>query len=280
MNRAQLIQQIQQKKSMLCIGLDVDMEKIPAHLLAMPNPIFEFNKAVIDATHSYCVAYKPNTAFYESYGSVGFAALEKTVHYIKTNYPEQFVIIDAKRGDIGNTALMYAKAFLKNMPGDAITVAPYMGEDSVKPFMQLKDKWAVVLGLTSNDGAKDFQKLPLPKFNAEGKIEVELLCEVLMRKVAQWGTIDNTMFVVGATQAVLIKAIRQTIPNHFLLIPGVGAQGGNLQETIQNGLIPNEYGMLINSSRGIIYASSGVDFANAAAIEAQKLQQQMSEFIE
>ncbi len=279
MNRAQLVQNITTKKSMLCVGLDVDMEKIPTHLLTTTDPIFEFNKAIIDATHQYCVAYKPNTAFYECYGSKGFASLEKTVHYIKQHYPEQFVIIDAKRGDIGNTATMYAKAFLQNMPGDAITVAPYMGEDSVKPFMQLPNKWAVVLGLTSNSGAQDFQKLPLPKFNAQGKIEVELLCEVLMRKVAQWGTVDNTMFVVGATQAVLIKAIRQTIPNHFLLIPGVGAQGGNLEETIKNGIIPNEYGMLINSSRGIIYASSGLDFATVAGLEAQKLQQQMSVFI-
>ena len=279
MNRAQLVQNITTKKSMLCVGLDVDMEKIPTHLLTTTDPIFEFNKAIIDATHQYCVAYKPNTAFYECYGSKGFASLEKTVHYIKQHYPEQFVIIDAKRGDIGNTATMYAKAFLQNMPGDAITVAPYMGEDSVKPFMQLPNKWAVVLGLTSNSGAQDFQKLPLPKFNAQGKIEVELLCEVLMRKVAQWGTVDNTMFVVGATQAVLIKAIRQTIPNHFLLIPGVGAQGGNLEETIKNGIIPNDYGMLINSSRAIIYASNGLDFATVAGIEAQKLQQQMSVFI-
>lgn len=279
MTRAQLVKNIATKKSMLCVGLDVDMEKIPFHLLTTNDPIFEFNKAIIDATHTYCVAYKPNTAFYECYGSKGFASLEKTVAYIKQNYPEQFVIIDAKRGDIGNTATMYAKAFLQNMPGDAITVAPYMGEDSVKPFMQLPNKWAVVLGLTSNTGAQDFQKLPLPKFNAEGKIEVELLCEVLMRKVASWGTVDNTMFVVGATQAVLIKAIRQTIPNHFLLIPGVGAQGGNLEETIKNGIIPHEYGMLINSSRAIIYASNGLDFATVAAVEAQKLQQQMSEFI-
>ncbi|MBC7413072.1 MAG: orotidine-5'-phosphate decarboxylase [Bacteroidia bacterium] len=279
MTKAQLIQNIKTKKTMLCVGLDVDMDKIPQHLLQTEDPIFEFNKAIIDATHPYCVAYKPNTAFYECYGSKGFASLEKTVNYIKTTYPNQFVIIDAKRGDIGNTATMYAKAYLQNMPGDAITVAPYMGEDSVKPFMQLPNKWAVVLGLTSNTGAQDFQKLPLPKFNAQGKIEVELLCEVLMRKVATWGTTENTMFVVGATQGVLIKAIRQTIPNHFLLIPGVGAQGGNLQEVIQNGSIPNEYGLLINSSRSIIYASNGADYAQAAGIEAQKLQQEMSVYI-
>ncbi len=279
MTKAQLIQNIKTKKTMLCVGLDVDMEKIPSHLLQTEDPIFEFNKAIIDATEPYCVAYKPNTAFYECYGSKGFASLEKTVQYIKTTYPNQFVIIDAKRGDIGNTAIMYAKAYLQNMPGDAITVAPYMGQDSVQPFMQLPNKWAVVLGLTSNAGAQDFQKLPLPKFNAQGKIEVELLCEVLMRKVASWGTTNNTMFVVGATQGVLIKAIRQTIPNHFLLIPGVGAQGGNLLEVIQNGSIPNEYGLLINSSRGIIYASNGTNYAQAAAAEAQKLQQEMSVFI-
>jgi orotidine-5'-phosphate decarboxylase len=279
MTKAELIENIKTKKTMLCVGLDVDMDKIPQHLLQTEDPIFEFNKAIIDATQAYCVAYKPNTAFYECYGSKGFASLEKTVHYIKTTYPNQFVIIDAKRGDIGNTATMYAKAYLQNMPGDAITVAPYMGEDSVKPFMQLPNKWAVVLGLTSNTGSQDFQKLPLPKFNAQGKIEVELLCEVLMRKVATWGSTDNTMFVVGATQGVLIKAIRQTIPNHFLLIPGVGAQGGNLQEVIQNGSIPNEYGLLINSSRSIIYASNGTDYAQAAGIEAQKLQQEMSVFI-
>jgi orotidine-5'-phosphate decarboxylase len=279
MTKAALIQNIKTKKTMLCVGLDVDMDKIPQHLLQTEDPIFEFNKAIIDATQPYCVAYKPNTAFYECYGSKGFASLEKTVQYIKTTYPNQFIIIDAKRGDIGNTATMYAKAYLQNMPGDAITVAPYMGEDSVKPFMQLPNKWAVVLGLTSNVGAQDFQKLPLPKFNAQGKIEVELLCEVLMRKVATWGSTDNTMFVVGATQGVLIKAIRQNIPNHFLLIPGVGAQGGNLQEVIQNGIIPNEYGLLINSSRSIIYASNGADYAQVAGIEAQKLQQEMSVFI-
>jgi len=267
MNRKELIEQIILKKSYLCVGLDTDAEKIPAHLHNEEDPIFAFNKAIIDATLPYCVAYKINTAFYESQGLRGWAALEKTVNYIPATH---FKIADAKRGDIGNTSTQYAIAFLKQLPFDAITIAPYMGEDSVKPFLQFEGKWAIVLGLTSNSGAHDFELKTL-----EGG---ERLYEKVIRTVASWGTPENLMFVVGATRADEFINLRSIAPDHFFLVPGVGAQGGSLNEISQKAM-NKEVGLLVNSSRDIIFASSKEDFASAAAAKAKAYAEEMETFI-
>lgn len=269
MNKKAIINQIKAKKSFLCVGLDTDIKKIPQHLLNEEDPVFEFNKAIIDATAQYAVAYKPNTAFYEVYGAKGWASLEKTINYIKENHPEIFVIADAKRGDIGNTSANYARAFFETLKADALTVAPYMGVDSVEPFLGFDDKWVVLLALTSNKGSKDFQYL-----NAEGK---ELYKNVLM-KSQEWADDNKMMYVVGATHPEELGDIRKMLPNHFFLVPGVGAQGGDLQAVAKHGL-NDQVGLLVNSSRGIIYASNGEDFAEKAAGEAKKLQQQMEELL-
>jgi orotidine-5'-phosphate decarboxylase len=269
MTRAELINEIRTKKTFLCVGLDPDINKIPSFLLEEDDPIFEFNRQIIDATAPYCVSFKPNTAFYEAYGLSGMSSLEKTVKYIKHEYPNHFLIADAKRGDIGNTSSMYAKAFFNRLHADAITVAPYMGRDSVKPFLEFDGKWAIVLALTSNEGAKDFQL-------DEGKNEP--LYKHVLKTSSHWGTPDNMMYVVGATKAGMFEEVRAIVPEHFLLVPGVGAQGGDLDEVCKYGLIKNDIGLLINSSRAIIYASNKEDFANAAAIEAKKLADAMSEY--
>lgn len=269
MNKEQLVKQIKAKKSFLCVGLDTDINKIPKHLLSEDDPIFSFNKAIIDATADYAVAYKPNTAFYEVYGAKGWISLEKTVDYIKANYPEMFVIADAKRGDIGNTSANYARAFFEGLKADAVTVAPYMGVDSVEPFLGFDDKWVILLALTSNKGSKDFQYL-----NIEGK---ELYKKVL-EKSTEWADSNKMMYVVGATHPEELGEIRKILPEHFLLVPGVGAQGGDLHAVAKYGL-NNEYGLVVNSSRGIIYASNGEDFAERAAEEARKLQEQMASYI-
>ena len=262
-----LIDQIEKKQSFLCVGLDVDMDKIPAHLLKEEDPIFAFNKAIIDATHSYAVAYKPNVAFYEAYGVKGWQALEKTIQYLNLNYPEVFTIADAKRGDIGNTASRYAKAFFEDLGFDSLTVAPYMGKDSVEPFLAFEDKFTILLGLTSNPGAADFEMLPL----ANGKY----LYETVIETAAQYKNGHQLMYVVGATQATAIKDIRALVPDSFLLVPGVGAQGGSLAEVCSEGL-NDQVGLLVNSSRGIIYASSKQDFAVEAAVQAALLQAEMA----
>ncbi|WP_346883629.1 orotidine-5'-phosphate decarboxylase [uncultured Algibacter sp.] len=266
MTTNQLVQQIKQKKTFLCIGLDVDLDKIPKHLLKDEDPIFAFNKAIIDATHHLCVAYKPNTAFYEAYGIKGWKALEKTISYLNKNYPEIFTIADAKRGDIGNTSTMYAKAFFEDLAFDSVTVAPYMGKDSVEPFLAFQDKHTILLALTSNLGAFDFQTKTI-----DGQ---ELYKQVLETSRA-WKNSENLMYVVGATKAEFLADIRTIIPNSFLLVPGVGAQGGNLQEVCKYG-INDSVGLLINSSRGIIYASQNDDFAQAAALKAEALQKEMA----
>ena len=265
MNRQELIAQIQQKKSFLCIGLDVDLSKIPTHLLHEEDPIFEFNKKIIEATHHLAVAYKLNTAFYEAYGIKGWIALEKTIDYLNGNYPEIFSIADAKRGDIGNTSARYAKAFFEDLNFDALTVAPYMGSDSVEPFLAFKNKTTILLALTSNIGGLDFQGLTTNK----GELYKEVLKTALT-----WKNAENLMFVVGATKAAYFKEIRKIVPNHFLLVPGVGAQGGNLEDVCKYG-ITKDCGLLINSSRGIIYAGKNEDFALVAQKEAWKLQQAM-----
>ncbi len=269
MNRQELIAQIQQKQSFLCVGLDVDLNKIPKHLLQAEDPIFEFNKQIIDATAPYCVAYKPNLAFYEAYGVKGIMAFEKTVRYIKQNYPEQFVIADAKRGDIGNTSKMYARTFFGEYDVEALTVAPYMGEDSVTPFLDGYDgKWVILLALTSNKGSFDFQL-------TEDK-DGERLFEKVIRKSQQWGNPQNMMYVVGATRGEMFKDIRAVAPDHFLLVPGVGAQGGSLEEVCKYGMT-KDCGLLVNSSRGIIFADNTENFATIAAAKAKELQQQMAE---
>ncbi|MCX6268450.1 MAG: orotidine-5'-phosphate decarboxylase [Bacteroidetes bacterium] len=274
MNRTALINLIYSKKSFLCIGLDTDLAKIPPHLLKFDDPVFEFNKAIIDATHELAVAYKPNFAFYESNGTRGWNSLTKTIQYINTAYPEKlFTIADAKRGDIGNTSQQYARAMFdeasSGMSFDAVTVAPYMGEDSVKPFLAYPGKWIIVLALTSNKGAADFQ------FFANDN---HRLFEQVLIKSRQWGTKENMMYVVGATQAVMLSDIRKVIPDHFLLIPGVGAQGGSLDEVAKYGLT-HECGLIVNSSRNIIYASNGADFAEKAREEAMKMQQEMAKLL-
>lgn len=265
MTTQQLIDQIQLKKSFLCVGLDVDLTKIPKHLLETEDPIFEFNKAIIDATHDLAVSYKPNTAFYEAYGIQGWLSLEKTIRYINDNYPNIFTIADAKRGDIGNTSSMYAKAFFEDLNFDSVTVAPYMGKDSVEPFLVFENKHTIMLALTSNEGAFDFQTL-----NVDG---TELYKQVLETSKT-WKNSHNLMYVVGATKAEYFTEIRKIVPDSFLLVPGVGAQGGSLSEVCKYGMNTN-VGLLINSSRAIIYASNGVDFAEKARAEALLMQQEM-----
>jgi orotidine-5'-phosphate decarboxylase len=267
MNREQLIAQIKKKQSFLCVGLDTDIKKIPAHLLELEDPIFEFNKQIIDATKDLCVAYKPNIAFYESMGVSGWNSLQKTLDYIPKNI---FTIADAKRGDIGNTSNMYARAFFENMNFDSVTVAPYMGSDSVTPFLEFEDKWAIVLALTSNKGGLDFQKIE----DKNGK----QLFEQVLETSKKWGSDANMMFVVGATRSEQFSEIRRIIPNHFLLVPGVGAQGGNLQDVAKFGM-NDDCGLLVNSSRGIIYAGNDLDFAEKSRIEAEKLQQEMASLL-
>ena len=262
MNRSELIAQIKAKKSFLCVGLDTDINRIPKHLLDAEDPIFEFNRQIIDATKDLCVAYKPNLAFYESLGLKGWEALQKTLNYIPNNI---FTIADAKRGDIGNTSAMYAKAFFETMNFDSVTVAPYMGKDSISPFFISKGKWVILLALTSNEGGKDFQLI-----ESNGKA----LYQEVLETSSQWGTDSNMMYVVGATRADWLANIRKTIPNHFLLVPGVGAQGGSLAEVAKYGM-NKDCGLLVNSSRGIIYASEGEDFAHAARKKALALQQDM-----
>lgn len=269
MNRKELIAQIKLKKTFLCVGLDPDIEKIPKHLMEEDDPIFEFNRAIIDATAPYCIAYKPNNAFYEAYGLSGIESLEKTIKYIKADYPDHFVIADAKRGDIGNTSMMYAKAFFTRLHADAITVAPYMGSDSVKPFLEFKDKWTIVLGLTSNEGSADFQ---------QEQMNGEPLFLHVIKKSSKWGNADNMMYVVGATKAQMLTDIRKVIPDHFLLVPGVGAQGGSLEDVCKHGM-NKDYGLIVNISRNIIYAGSGEDFAMKAGEEAKKISEQMKNYI-
>ena len=267
MTRKELIASIQRKRSFLCVGLDTDLKKVPAHLLQEEDPVFAFNKAIIDATAPYCVAYKPNLAFYESMGVKGWIAFEKTVAYLRENYPDQFIIADAKRGDIGNTSAMYARTFFEEMDLDAVTVAPYMGEDSVTPFLGYEGKWVILLALTSNKGSHDFQL-------TEDK-EGERLFEKVLKKSQEWGNDENMMYVVGATQGSMFEDIRKVAPNHFLLVPGVGAQVGSLQEVCKYGII-KDCGLLVNSSRGIIYASNGDDFAEVAGQKAKELQEEMA----
>ncbi|MBQ6205077.1 MAG: orotidine-5'-phosphate decarboxylase [Prevotella sp.] len=267
MNRQQLIEQIFAKRSFLCVGLDTDLKKIPQHLLKEDDPIFAFNKEIIDATAPYCVSYKPNLAFYEAFGVKGLVSFEKTIGYLKKNYPNHFIIADAKRGDIGNTSAMYARTFFEEYDVDSLTVAPYMGEDSVTPFLGYEGKWVILLALTSNKGSHDFQMTE----DTNG----QRLFEKVLEKSQQWGTPENMMYVVGATQGRMFEDIRRIAPDHFLLVPGVGAQGGSLQEVCRYG-ITRDCGLLVNSSRGIIYASNGEDFAQASAAAARELQQQMA----
>ena len=269
MNRSALINRIRESKSYLCVGLDTDMDKIPSFLLQEEDPMFAFNKSIIDATLPYCVAYKINTAFYEAQGLKGWAALEKTINYIPSTH---FTIADAKRGDIGNTSTQYAIAFLKNLPFDSITVAPYMGEDSVKPFLQFEDKWAIVLGLTSNAGALDFELKRL-----EGSPGVKLYEEVI-KTVSSWGSIENLMFVVGATRSDEFINLRKLAPDHFFLVPGVGAQGGSLEE-ISKKAMNKDVGILVNVSRDIIYASSGTDYAVAAGLKSKDYAEEMASYL-
>ncbi len=265
MTTDQLINQIKTKKSFLCIGLDVDLDKIPKHLLALEDPIFEFNKAIIDATHDLCVSYKPNTAFYEACGIKGWQSLQKTIDYLNENYSEIFTIADAKRGDIGNTSTMYAKAFFEDLNFDSVTVAPYMGKDSVEPFLAFENKHTIMLALTSNEGAFDFQTLETNR---------KKLYQQVLETSKTWKNAENLMYVVGATKAEYFEEIRKIVPDSFLLVPGIGAQGGYLQEVCEYGMNDN-IGLLINSSRGIIYASNKSDFAQKARIEALKIQQEM-----
>ena len=266
MTRQELIQQIREKQSFLCVGLDTDLKKIPQHLLANEDPIFAFNKAIIDATTPYCVAYKPNLAFYEAFGVKGIISFEKTIKYLKANYPHHFIIADAKRGDIGNTSAMYARTFFDEYDVDSLTVAPYMGEDSVMPFLGYEGKWVILLALTSNKGSHDFQLTE----DSNG----ERLFEKVLKTSQHWGNEENMMYVVGATQGKMFEDIRRIVPNHFLLVPGVGAQGGSLQEVCKYGMT-KDCGLLVNSSRGIIYASSGEDFAEVASAKAKELQKEM-----
>ena len=270
MKRTELVENICRKGSFLCVGLDPDIKKIPQHLLKEENPLLAFNKAIIDATAQYAVAYKPNLAFYESLGVEGWVAMEETVKYIKEKYPDQFIIADAKRGDIGNTSQLYARSFFEHLDVDAITVAPYMGEDSVTPFLGYDGKWVILLALTSNKGSHDFQLIE----DKEGK----RLFEHVLETSAKWASSDEMMYVVGATQGAMFQDIRKVSPKSFLLVPGVGAQGGSLEEVAKYGMI-EDCGLLVNSSRGIIYASNGEDFAEAAASESKKLANEMSELL-
>ena len=268
MTRAELIAQIKLKRSFLCVGLDTDISKIPAHLLDTEDPIFEFNKAIIDATKDFAVAYKPNIAFYECYGPKGWESLQKTIDYIPKDI---FTIADAKRGDIGNTSSYYAKTFFDYLKCDSVTVAPYMGEDSVSPFLAFDNKWVILLALTSNKGALDFQMIQ----DANG----EELYKKVLRKSCEWGTPENLMFVVGATRAEGIGEVRKLVPDHFFLVPGVGAQGGSLEDVAKYGW-NSDCGLLVNSSRGIIYASNGLDFADCARAEAEKIQLEMAAILD
>ncbi|MFZ4726298.1 MAG: orotidine-5'-phosphate decarboxylase [Paludibacter sp.] len=272
MTKQELFENIQRKKTFLCVGLDTDVNKIPEHLFdESDDPIFEFNKAIIDATADLCVAYKPNLAFYESLGLQGWEVLERTVDYIREKYPDQFIIADAKRGDIGNTSAMYARTFFGNMDFDSVTVAPYMGEDSVTPFLTYEGKWVTLLALTSNKGAYDFQFMK--------DVETgERLFEKVLKTSLGWGSDENMMYVVGATKAEMLTDIRAIVPDHFLLVPGVGAQGGSLQEVAEFGL-NSTCGLLVNSSRQILYASSDSDFAKAARLEAEKVQMEMEQIL-
>lgn len=267
MNRQELIKEIKTKQSFLCVGLDTDLKKVPTFLLQDDDPIFKFNKEIIDATAPYCVAYKPNLAFYEAFGVKGMVAFEKTIKYLKENYPHHFIIADAKRGDIGNTSAMYARTFFEEYDIDALTVAPYMGEDSVTPFLTYKDKWVILLALTSNKGSHDFQMIE----STNGK----RLFEEVLYKSQQWGDCNNMMYVVGATQGRMFEDIRKIVPESFLLVPGVGAQGGSLEEVCKYGMT-KDCGLLVNSSRGIIYASNGTDFSTVAAQKAKELQIEMA----
>jgi len=274
MTRQQLFENIKNKKSYLCIGLDTDITKIPHHLLKSEDPVFEFNKQIIDATHDLCVAYKPNMAFYETMGAKGWTSLEKTVNYINKTYKDIFTIADAKRGDIGNTSKMYAKAFLETLNFDSITVAPYMGEDSVTPFFEYKNKWVILLVLTSNKGAEDFQTLKLMELQTPNPLYKQVL-----ETSQNWGNADNMMYVVGATKAEMLSEIREVVPDSFLLVPGVGAQGGSLEEVAKYGM-NKQCGLLVNSSRGIIYAGTGENFTEKAREETIKLQEEMDSLLE
>ncbi|MFT4072298.1 MAG: orotidine-5'-phosphate decarboxylase [Dysgonamonadaceae bacterium] len=270
MTKQELIANIKRKKSFLCVGLDTDLDKIPDYLLSEEDPIYTFNKGIIDATAPYCVAFKPNTAFYESEGLKGIWALEKTIEYIRTKYPDQFIILDAKRGDIGNTSERYAKSAFEKMKSNAITVAPYMGEDSVKPFLNYKNRWVILLALTSNKGAADFQ---LTEDGAG-----ERLFEKVLRKSQEWASDEQMMYVVGATQGKMFADIRKIAPEHFLLVPGIGAQGGSLEEVVKYGMT-KDCGLLVNSSRAIIYADNTEEYANAARFEARKIQTEMAGYL-
>ena len=295
MTRQELINQIFTKKTFLCVGLDTDIKKIPEHLLKEEDPIFAFNKAIIDATAPYCVAYKPNLAFYESMGVKGWISFEKTIQYLNENYPQHFIIADAKRGDIGNTSAMYARTFFEEINLDALTVAPYMGEDSVTPFLQYEGKWVILLALTSNKGSHDFQLLPvdsgeltvdschadssqsgsqLSTVNCQLSTPKERLFEKVLKKSQEWGNKDNMMYVVGATQGKMFADIRKVVPDHFLLVPGIGAQGGSLEEVCKYGMT-KDCGLLVNSSRAIIYADKNERFAEVAGEEARKVAEQM-----
>lgn len=270
MTKQELFENIKRKRSFLCVGLDTDINKIPSVMLDEEDPIYTFNTAIIDATAKYCVAYKPNAAFYESKGVKGIIAMEKTIEYIRTKYPDQFIILDAKRGDIGNTSEMYAASAFEHMKATAITVAPYMGEDSVKPFLKYPNKWVILLALTSNKGSADFQLI-------EDK-NGERLFEKVLKKSQEWATDEQLMYVVGATQGEMFAEIRKYAPNHFLLVPGVGAQGGSLAEVVKYGM-NDQCGLLVNASRSIIYADNTRNFAFAAADEAKMLQQEMAEYL-
>jgi orotidine-5'-phosphate decarboxylase len=270
MDKNTLFDNIKRKQSFLCVGLDTDLNKIPSHLLREEDPIFSFNKAIIDATAKFCVAYKSNLAFYECLGIKGWMALEKTVNYIRENYPDQFLIADAKRGDIGNTSEMYAAGVFNDLPFDSVTVAPYMGEDSVKPFLKYEGKWVILLALTSNKGSQDFQLTS----DSSG----ERLFEKVLRKSQEWASDEQMMYVVGATQGNMFEDIRKIVPNHFLLVPGVGAQGGSLEDVVRYGM-NSQCGLLVNSSRQILYASDKADFAVKALEEAGKVQREMATYL-
>jgi len=269
MTHSQLFENIRNKKSFLCVGLDSEKDKLPQSLMSSEDPVFEFNRRIIDATHNYVVAYKPNVAFYETDGAEGWMTLEKTVRYIKDNYPDIFVIADAKRGDIGNTSRMYAKAFLENMPFDAVTVVPYMGEDSVSPFLSVPGKWAIILAITSNKGSADFQ------YHNEDGIK---LFERVLSVSRKWGSIDNIMYVVGATKPEMLTDVRKIVPDHFLLVPGVGAQGGSLEEVAKYGM-NHSCGLLVNSSRAIIFADGTSDFDKIAGEKAREMQTEMQKYL-
>lgn len=270
MNKQQLIENIKRKRSFLCVGLDTDINKIPNHLLEDDDPIYSFNKAIIDSTAPYCVAYKPNTAFYESLGIKGIWALEKTIEYIRTKHPDQFIILDAKRGDIGNTSEMYAQSAFEHLKASAVTVAPYMGEDSVKPFLKYPNKWVILLALTSNKGSQDFQLTE--------DVHGEKLYQKVLKKSQEWADDQQMMYVVGATQGSMFTEIRKFAPDHFLLVPGVGAQGGSLEEVVEYGM-NKDCGLLVNSSRAIIYADNSDSFATVAGLEAKKVQMEMNEYL-